>query len=251
MAQRRPATPDLRAFTLVELLVVIAIVALLISLLLPALGKARAVAHTVMCQSNLKQSYIGFASYAAETTDYMPKTVSYSDVLGGMGYFGAPKRFGPNITAGTYNFALNRWQVFSCPGEPAEKLVTSDPSYNGRSTTNFDNEFMRNSFAYNWSICQYSYWTPRKGFSKPKRAPDKATLLMDARLWSYGWDLFYFEWNVDSVYGLNNMAWWHAFHHPGKKANMIYMDGHVTQEQHYTESLKSLFVWNWPNGEYP
>jgi prepilin-type N-terminal cleavage/methylation domain-containing protein/prepilin-type processing-associated H-X9-DG protein len=68
-------------FTLVELLVVIGIIALLISMLLPALNRAKEQANLVACQSNLRNIGQMIQEYSAENNGFLP--YGYATVRGG------------------------------------------------------------------------------------------------------------------------------------------------------------------------
>jgi prepilin-type N-terminal cleavage/methylation domain-containing protein/prepilin-type processing-associated H-X9-DG protein len=69
--ERKTSKPRPTGFTLIELLVVISIIALLVGILLPALGAARRTAQNVQCLSNQRQVGVSIAAYATDNNDFV------------------------------------------------------------------------------------------------------------------------------------------------------------------------------------
>jgi prepilin-type N-terminal cleavage/methylation domain-containing protein/prepilin-type processing-associated H-X9-DG protein len=93
--------PSHRAFTLIEVLVVVAIIALLLSILLPSLARARENAKAVVCLCNVRQLAQAFVAYSVSNQNRLPGSRSDygADWLGGdnpgLKYFGLDYQLNP------------------------------------------------------------------------------------------------------------------------------------------------------------
>ncbi len=232
MSHPSPAVRKLRGFTLVELLVVIGIIALLISILLPALNKARQSAQQVTCMSNMRQLGLAFAQYTNNYNSYpnyrWPEALT-PYVRGTL--LGSPSL--PDDGSNTNLGSVMPLNLIHCPSVPADRGGTPITLTYGMNGLSFYAEWWANL------IVGANEWAGDDKDDSGKEVNNKLRRVKPSKIrHASEFGVLTESWKTDAPHqSAWATAWWRLdvsnnfkclfVHGGGKSTNILFADSHV------------------------
>ena len=222
-------------FTLIELLVVIAIIAILMTMLLPAMRGARDMAKRIACASNMKNLSLNAAMYLGDYNNFWFPYALSDGVHPNYFWYSADSE-PPNYSIPSFNSAYlkimwkpvdySRGTILNCPSKGISQ------GYNGSSM----------DYMYSGTLPETSYrgWY---GINAKVKFPSKTPVFGETIKWDEG-NLnshFFYCWSTwDVPDGYRTFEW---TTHQGMD-NFAFVDGHISAQRQDQALDKSVFVWD-------
>ncbi|OHB53742.1 MAG: hypothetical protein A2Y12_18860 [Planctomycetes bacterium GWF2_42_9] len=219
-------------FTLVELLVVISIIAVLLSILMPALSKVRKQAQSVVCCTNLKQVGLGMHLYTRANNDTFMKY--YGESISEKAWFTRLVKDGKLYSDNIIEY-VSGYGVFFCPSYTISPNCYKSAADKKRYPNLRDYQIRQGWIAYGMN----ARLTDDGGATKPAKITEiktPANMIMMTDAWhkndplmpafAGGKSLVTGTWFTRGYYnaGIDDVALWHQ-----GAANVLWVDGHVTR----------------------
>ena len=271
---------SLTAFTLVELLVVISIIALLVSILMPSLGKAREQAKKVVCAAQLRHQGVAFRSYVGDYNKYPHRVTMGFWPIGGMAWSATgstPTYDNPEnpdwhpagqsalFEGGYLEFAEAHYRYLFCP---SGKGLQYEGSFRERQEGHLDPSYVHpeypNKINYLLLLTGYPYWYqyPVDYLTNSTLYPDlerfvvmketdssEKVLANDATI-SYNVGDYSISHEKPVPYQKTYLSN-HVVKGELKGGNILYNDTHVSWEDMSTWQYSPVrHVWNWAPTSY-